>query len=131
MGLPVTRTDLQPLLESITPTTSEGADLLLDLRQLLLSDGHPGKCVRCFFGLLGDLRQPGALKPLRHWLERHLEIEVSAGGSELEVLPVRLGGVTDLESYCHRAIATVREDRAFAEERIHLRFRFKSGVAAA
>ncbi|MCH7224717.1 hypothetical protein [Haloferula sp. A504] len=116
------------LLPTVTPTTSKGADLLLDLRDLLLSHGHPGKCVSCFFGLLGDLRQPGALKPLRHWLEQHLEVEVSAGGREIDVLPVRLDEAADLESFCHQAIKTVRFDRSFRDRRIQLRFRYKSAA---
>ncbi len=114
------------MLNTVAPTTSEGADFLLDLRELLLSRGHAGKCVRCFFGLLGDLRQPGALKPLRHWLERHLEVEVSADGREIDVLPVRLDEAADLESFCHRAIDTVRFDRSFRDQRIALRFRYKT-----
>lgn len=124
----MTPTKVQKLLQTVTPTTSEGADLLLDLRQLLLSEGHPGKCVRCFFGLLGDLRQPGALKPLRHWLERHLEVEVTAGGREIDVLPVRLDHAADLEAFCHRAIQTVRFDRSFTDSRIALRFRYKAAA---
>jgi len=127
----VTTSELQRLLASVTPTTSEGADLLLDLRELLLSDGHPGKCVRCFFGLLGDLHQPGALTPLRHWLERHLEVEVSAAGRQLETLPVRLDGVASLESFCHRAIETIRHDRSFGDSRIELQLRYKRPLAAA
>lgn len=122
----MTTHELQKMLNTVAPTTSEGADFLLDLRELLLSRGHAGKCVRCFFGLLGDLRQPGALKPLRHWLERHLEVEVSADGREIDVLPVRLDEAADLESFCHRAIDTVRFDRSFRDQRIALRFRYKT-----
>lgn len=117
-------------LAGIVPTTSEGADLLLDLRQLLLDQGHPGKCVRCFFGLLGDLRQPGALRPIRLWLERNLEIVVNAGNRELEALPLELSASDDLEDFCQQAIRVVREDRAFADRELTLRFRFKSELVA-
>lgn len=127
----MTPNQVQELLKTVTPSTSEGADFLLDLRELLLSDGHAGRCVRCFFGLLGDLRQPGDLKPLRHWLERHLEVEVSAGGREIDVLPVRLDQAADLESFCHRAIDTVRFDRSFEDPRIAPRFRYKETAVAA
>lgn len=112
-------------LSGIEPTSSEGADLLLDLRQLLLDQGHPGKCVRCFFGLLGDLRQPGALRPIRLWLERNLEIVVHAKHGELETLPLELSAAGDLEDFCQRAIRTVREDRAYRDRELTLRFRFR------
>jgi len=127
----MTITQLDRALAEVVPTTSEGADFLLDLRQLLLERGHPGKCVRCFFGLLGDLRQPGALKPLRRWLEQHLEVVVSADGREVEALPVRLGRAADLEGFCHQSIDTVRHDRAIDAERITLSFRYKPATTAA
>ncbi len=125
----MTPADLHRLLASVTPSTSEGADQLLDLRELLLSRGHAGKCVRCFFGLLGDLRQPGALAPLRHWLEHHVEVEVTADGREIDTLPVRLDRAADLVSFCHQAIDTVRHDRSFEDRSIKLSFRFKNAVA--
>lgn len=124
----MTANELQNLLTTVTPASPAGADLLLDLRDLLLSRGHAGKCVRCFFGLLGDLRQPGALKPLRHWLEQHLELEVTTDDREIDVLPVRLDEDADLESFCHRTIGTVRFDRAFEARRIALRFRYKQAA---
>ena len=127
----MTQQELNQIITRVAPTTSEGADLLLDLRELLMSRGHAGKCVRCFFGLMGDLRQPGALQPLRHWLEQHLEVEVSSEGREIDVFPVRLGDDADLESYCHRAIETIRNDRSFSDNRIALRFRYKDDVAVA
>ncbi|MFC7338339.1 hypothetical protein ACFQY0_14190 [Haloferula chungangensis] len=127
----MTSSELQQLLASITPTTSEGADLLLDLRDLLISQGHPGKCVRCFFGLLGDLAQPGALNPLRHWLEENLEVEVRANGREIDSLPVRLNRAADLDSFCHEAINKIRFDRSFKDAHIQLRFRFKDDKVAA
>lgn len=105
--------------------TPEGADALLDLREQLMSDGHPGKCVKCFFALLGDLGKPGALSPLRHWLEERVEVEVTAGGRELEILPLRLEAGADLESFCLNAIDTVRHDRAYRNQRISLRLRYK------
>ncbi|MBB5352715.1 hypothetical protein HNR46_002963 [Haloferula luteola] len=124
----MTSIELQNLLSRVTPTTAEGADLLLDLRELLLSHGHPGKCVRCFFDLLGDLDQPGVLQPLRHWLEQHLEVEVTAAGTHLERLPVKLHGTGSLEDLCLRAIGTLREDRAYAHPDIRLRFCYKDAV---
>lgn len=116
---------VRELLETVTPTSSAGADFLLDLRELLLSEGHAGKCVRCFFGLLGDLNQPGALKPLRHWLEQHLEVEVRADGREVDILPVRLDDAADLEGFCDQTIRTVRFDRSFRHQHLQMRLRFK------
>ncbi|MCU0795583.1 MAG: hypothetical protein MUF31_06565 [Akkermansiaceae bacterium] len=118
------------LLRSIRPTTPSGADLLLDLRDLLMSRGHAGKCVKCFFGLLGDLGQPGALVPLRHWLEKHVEIEVRADGKRLETLPVQLGRSADLHAYCEEVIRRLREDRAYTQQRLDLRFRFRESAEA-
>lgn len=126
----MTSQELQRLLATVTPSSSEGADFLLDLRELLLAQGHPGKCVRCFFGLLGDLKQPGALQPLRLWLEQHLEVSVTAGAQEIDSFPVRLERAGSLEEFCHRAIDTVRQDRGFREREISLRFRFRQAHAA-
>lgn len=126
----MTSTELHQLLASVRPTTSEGADLLLDLRDLLTSRGHPGKCVKCFFGLLGDLDRPGALLPLRHWIESELVVSVSAGGREIDAFPVRLDRSESLEDFCHAAIDTVRHDRGFKDSRITLGFRFKEAAAA-
>lgn len=99
--------------------------MLLDLRALLLAKGHAGKCVRCFFGLLGDMNQTGSLSPLKHWLEHHVEVEITANGEPLGVLPLRLGQHQDLDSFCHAAIDTLRYDRVWAHERMDLRLRYK------
>lgn len=126
----MTADQIKKLLPTLAPATPEGADLLLDLRDLLLRDGHPGKCVQCFFGLLGDLRQPGALSPLRHWLESRIELEVSANGQEIDILPVRLGHATDIQNYCQEVIGVLRNDRAFTAAHIAVRFRFKNKALA-
>lgn len=109
----------------MNPATSEVADFLLDLRELLLSGGHPGKCVKCFFGLLGDLHQPGALKPLGHWLERHLEVSVEADGCEVDRLPVHLDDAGDLDGFCQRTMDLVRMDRAYQGQHLRLSFCYK------
>lgn len=119
---------LHAVLSAVVPSTSEGADALLDLREQLMSEGHPGTCVKCFFALLGDLGKPGALKPLRHWLEERLEVEVTADGRELETLPLRLEAGENLESFCRSAIATVRHDRTYRDRRISMRLRYKQPV---
>lgn len=120
--------EVKSLLGSLIPKTPEGADLVLDLRELLLSKGHPGKCVRCFFGLLGDLGQPAALLPLRHWLEENLEVEVSATGQEIERMPVKLDQARSLEMFCHKAMETVQMDRAFSYPQITMSLRYKQSA---
>lgn len=126
----MTAEQIKELLPTLAPATPEGADLLLDLRELLLREGHPGKCVQCFFGLLGDLRQPGVLSPLRHWLESRIELEVSADGREIDVLPVQLGRAKDIENYCREVIGVLRNDRVFTAKNIAVRFRFKNSAVA-
>ncbi len=112
----------------MVPTTAAGADLVLDLRELLLSRGHPGKCVRCFFGLLGEMDRPGALLPLRGWLEEQLEITVAVDGALVEALPVRLEGSEGIHDFCERAIRTVHRDRAYRGKRIDLGFRYREAA---
>lgn len=126
----MTRIDLAKLFASVAPKTSEGADLVLDLRDLLLSRGHPGKCIKCFFGLLGELDRPGSLAPLRLWLEERVEIAVSAEGNLLETLPVDLGKGEDLDSFCNRLIGAIREDRAYTDRHIDLKFRYRELTSA-
>ncbi len=118
------------LLTAIVPRTPEGADHLLDLRELLMNRGHPGKCVRCFFALLGDLHAPGALRPLRHWLEENIEVTVSIDGRTVETLLFHLSPDDSLEGYCQRTIRTVREDRAYHQPTITLGFRYREPAAA-
>ena len=118
------------LLSTANPSTSEGADFLLDLRELLLSRGHAGKCVHCFFGLLGDLGKPGALAPLRHWLEQNLEVAVTIDDEVVEVLPVSLDQSKSLEEFCHRAMDTVRYDRSYDAKRIEMEFRYRDSAPA-
>lgn len=119
---------LHEALASVHPLTPEGADALLDLRESLLSDGHPGTCIKCFFKLLGDLQKPGALQPLRHLLEERFELEVSADSNPLDILPLHLDDGYDLESFCMRAIETVRFDRAFPDRKLTLRLRRKNNA---
>ncbi|MDX1679952.1 MAG: hypothetical protein R3242_04395 [Akkermansiaceae bacterium] len=121
-------TEAHQLLERVIPTTSEGCDYLLDLRDLLMSKGHAGKCVSCFFGLLGDLQKPGALLPLRHWLEQHIEIAVFADDRQIDTLPLKLEADADLDSFCTRAIDTVRHDRAHRAAKLALKLRYKDLV---
>ena len=107
------------------------ADVILDLRELLTRQGHPGKCVRCFFRLFeaaGTEMQP-KLAPLQAWLEKHVEISVRSKGEELETLPFALGKNDDLESFCLRSIEHVRMDRGYKSDRLQLAFRYKALAA--
>ncbi len=123
--------EIDDLLSPLAPVLAREADALLDLRELLASRGHPGKCVRCFFKLFsaaGSEHRP-QLRPLLAWMEKHLEISVSGDGRLLEVLPLELKPHEDLESFCHRTIESVRLDRSYRAERLQLAFRYKQLAA--
>ncbi|WP_193211801.1 hypothetical protein [Luteolibacter marinus] len=111
----------------MAPDLAKEADALLDLRELLMTKGHAGKCVRAFFHLFAAAKQDTRpkLAPLQAWLEEHLEISVHADGRELETLPVELHAIEDLDSFCMRSIKKVRMDRSFAARRLDLAFRYK------
>ncbi|MCW1886926.1 hypothetical protein OKA04_19455 [Luteolibacter flavescens] len=122
--------EIDALLLPIAPSLAKEADTILDLRDLLMSKGHPGKCVRCFFRLFtaaGTESQP-KLAPLRNFMEQHLEIAVRADGAELEVLPVTLLAGEDLEEFCLRSMKQVRLDRTYRAKRLELAFRYKAAA---
>jgi len=123
----LTLQEIDALLLPLAPSLAKEADTILDLRELLRTKGHPGKCVRCFFRLFTSAGSESLPKliPLREFIERHLEIAVRADGSELETLPVKLRQGEDLEDFCLRSIKQVRLDRTFQAKRVDLAFRFK------
>ena len=126
----LTLPEIDALLMPLAPSLAKEADAILDLRELLMTNKEPGKCVRCFFRLFtaaGADSLPN-LKPLREFLERHLEIAVRADGSELETLPVKLRQGEDLEDFCMRSMKQVRLDRTFTAQRVDLAFRFKAAA---
>ena len=118
---------LRPLARSL----AREADAILDLRELLLNQGHPGKCVRCFFRLYeaadGGLVQD--LAPLRAWLETNVEISVRREGEELETLPFAPAKHEDLEAFCMRSIGLIRMDRGYQGKHLQLAFRYKALAA--
>jgi hypothetical protein len=119
--------EIDGLLLPLAPVLAKEADAILDLRELLMSKGHPGKCVRCFFQLFtaaGSAAMP-RMAPLVAWLEANLEIAVRADGKELETLPVKLRSSDDLESFCLRSIEKIRLDRDYPVRRLDLAFRYK------
>ena len=121
--------DVDKLLKQAVPHTSEGADLLLDLRVLLINDGHPGSCVQCFISLLGSLDRPGGLTPLRHWFESHIQVAVHINGETVEYFPVRFGQSKDLVDYCNKTITMMREDRTYSAKQIRLSFEYVATAA--
>lgn len=119
------------LLLPLSSVLAKEADTILDLRDLLIRKGHPGKCVRCFFRLFtaaGTDALP-KLAPLRAWMEGNLEISVRADGAELETLPVKLRQREGLEAFCLRSIQKVRMDRSYRAQRLDLAFRYKAQAA--
>lgn len=122
--------EIDGLLLPLASALSREADVLLDLRELLMQRGHPGKCVRCFFHLFqaaGERHRP-RLDALQTWLERHLEISVSSEGRLLEVQPLELQAEESLEGFCRRAIERVRWDRGYRSSRLELAFRYKAAA---
>ena len=118
---------LRPLARSL----AREADAILDLRELLLNQGHPGKCVRCFFRLYegagSGLIQH--LAPLRVWLETNVEICVRRDGEELETLPFAPAKHEDLQAFCMRSIDLIRMDRGYHGKHLQLAFRYKALAA--
>jgi hypothetical protein len=125
------RQEIDALLLPLGPMLAAEADTLLDLRELMIVKGHPGKCVRCFLQLFtaaGTDSMP-KLTPLRTWIERHFEISVSADGRELEALPITFRPGDDLEAFCLRSIRKMRLDRSYPAKRLDLSFRYKKAAA--
>ncbi|MCW1923490.1 hypothetical protein OKA05_13075 [Luteolibacter arcticus] len=122
--------EIDALLLPLAPSLAREADTILDLRELLMSKGHPGKCVRCFFRLFNaaGVESMPKLTPLRDFMERYLEIAVRADGSELETIPVRLRQGEDLEDFCLRSMKQVRLDRTYQAQRVNLAFRYKAAA---
>lgn len=124
--------EIDRILRPLAPVLAREADAILDLRELLTRQGHPGKCVRCFFRLFeaaGSEMRP-QLAPLLAWLETHVEIAVRSEDKELETIPFSLGQDDDLESFCLRSIEYVRMDRGYQAARLQLAFRYKALAAA-
>jgi hypothetical protein len=122
--------EIDRLLHPLGVVLAWEADVILDLRDLLLTQGHPGKCVRCFFRLFEAAGDDGKvhLAPLKAWLERNVEIFISGDGEVLETLPFALHRDEDLEGFCLRAIDHIRMDRGYSSSRLQLAFRYKAAA---
>lgn len=129
--MPPSFDEIDDILRPLAPILAREADAILDLRELLTSQGHPGKCVKCFFRLFEAAGNEAKIKliPLQAWLERNVEIAVRTDNAELETLPFILGAGDDLESFCLRSIEHVRMDRGYQAKRVQLAFRYKALAA--
>ena len=119
--------EIDTILRPLASALAREADVILDLRQLLISQGHPGKCVRCFFQLFeaAESHTRSSLANLQAWLEQSVEISVCKNLEEIEVLPFRLRDEESLESFCMRSIDTIRMDRDHGSHALALSFRYK------
>lgn len=120
--------EIDALLLPLIQQEIRDADAILDLRELLLTGGHPGKCVRCFFRLFNSETRKGfpLLTPLRRWLESNVEIAVTSGQTVLETLPLSFSAQENLEEFCQRSINHVRLDRGYDAKHIAMTFRYKA-----
>lgn len=120
------------LLEPLCRPFSRQADPLLDLYDLTRSrSAHPGRCLRCFYDLLGAASpaQRPALQPLKSWIEENLVISCRADGGEPgTTLPVRLEE-PDLETFCEQAMRRVVEDGGLRARRLEMEIRFREKAA--
>ena len=106
-------------------------DPLLDLRIAALKREQPGRCVQCYFKILGAAGARGmrAATPLRKWLEAHLVLVAEDENERLlETLPVQLEAA-DLDDYCEGMITVFRENRSYGVSSIGLRFNFRESIA--
>lgn len=128
--MPVAATEIDALLLPLIQKDIRDADAILDLRELLISGGHPGKCVRCFFRLFDSETHAGfpLLAPLRRWLEAHVEIVVESRSKALEAIPLSFSADENLEEFCHRNIRSIRMDRGYDARHISLKFRYKTAA---
>jgi hypothetical protein len=125
------------VLFPIARELSHCADEILDLREAALQRNDPGRCLSCYFKILGSSQQTTAhfTSPLRQWLEQHLEV-VACGPSqsELERLPIQLPPEHSdgIEAFCRQIMTAFREDRSYQNlPEIELSFQFKQDSSAA
>lgn len=129
--MPPSYEEIDEMLRPLAPALAREADAILDLRELLSRQGHPGKCIRCFFRLFsaaGSQELP-RLAPLQSWLENNVVISIRAGDEELEAIPLTLEQGDDLESFCLRSIEHVRMDRGYQAKTVQLAFRYRALAA--
>lgn len=111
------------VVEPLCQPFARQADCLLDLYAMTQEPVHPGRCVQCFFRLLGQAQgaREASLTPLKRWIEDHVEISVQAEEAEAARLPVDLRAF-DLEDFCQQAIEHVRRSAVTDAADVHLYF---------
>ena len=117
-----------PVLAPLAAPFRREADTLLDLRDCVVNEVRPGRCVACYFALQSSAaeRAIAALCPLRQWLEERIEVVAFGASREaLETLPLNLEG-ENLEGFCREVMAEFQENRAYALDSIQLEFRYKA-----
>jgi hypothetical protein len=124
---------IESVIAPIAERMGNCADALLDIREAALQRRHPGKCVACFFKVMGAAerrREPEVVTRLKQWIEENLEIVAEDEQQAiLEHVPVNLE--TDhLEAYCRRVMDRFHYDRSYDSRHISLRFQFKDERAA-
>ena len=122
--------EVDELLSELAPYANQHTDEILNLRDTLLSGGHPGKCVRCFFTICqsAGFNSKTGISTFASWLERNIELTVSSGSRLLETLPLNISQGEDLESYCRNMIRGIRMDRSYAQNCITIRFRYRDAA---
>ena len=97
------------LIELVAKQVPFCADAILDLRPVLVSRQHPGKCVSCFFRILAPVSQiekTNSIAPLKNWLGENLE------------------GV------CQKVMAQIHYDQNYASWQISVHFAYEESKAA-
>jgi hypothetical protein len=121
---------LDDILATLAVQLPASANVLLDLRQWILTSQSAGACIRAYFELLEAAKDRScateSLNILRRWLESHLEISVIDGvyGSFLETIPFHLEGHDALLQFCQSAMEGWHQDRCHTASRLHMEFRF-------
>ena len=120
------------VIEPLCRPFARQADPLLDLYDLSRTrSAHPGRCLRCFYDLLGaaePAKRP-ALRPLREWIESNLEIACRSEAGETGLtFPVELDE-PDLETFCDRMMRRAHQDGPSEAQRLLMEVRFKNRAA--
>ncbi len=126
--------DLDEIVSDLAQPLLHSANELLDLREWARRQENAGGCISTYFEFVASLSgadRNRRLNALRDWLERSLEIVVSDACRDLDLETIRfqLSDHEDLESFCHRMMANLRDDRCHQTPQLHLEFRFIKDVA--
>lgn len=123
---------IDTVLAPIATQVKTCANELLDIRDAASQRRQPGKCVACFYRVMGIAerqRVESSLDPLKTWIEQHLELVAEDDKQrELERMAIRLEG-NDLEAYCRNVISLFHHDRGYMGNQISIRFAFKEIAA--